>query len=49
VAFPVEEITIAGNLNQMLPQIEMVGNDLVLRGRVAAPTLKIARMTVAGH
>jgi len=49
VAFPVEEITIAGNLNQMLPQIEMVGNDLVLRGRIAAPTLKIARMTVAGH
>ena len=49
VAFPVEEITIAGNLNQMLRQIEMVGNDLVLRGRVAAPTLKIARMTVAGH
>ncbi|MBI3080377.1 MAG: TldD/PmbA family protein [candidate division NC10 bacterium] len=49
VAYPVEEITIAGNLNQMLRQIEMVGNDLVLRGRVAAPTLKIARMTVAGH
>ncbi|MCI0370103.1 MAG: TldD/PmbA family protein [candidate division NC10 bacterium] len=49
VAFPVEEITIAGNLTEMLRQIEMVGNDLVLRGRVAAPTLKIARMTVAGH
>ena len=49
VAYPVEEITIAGNLNQMLRQIEMVGNDLVPRGRVAAPTLKIARMTVAGH
>lgn len=49
VAFPVEEITIAGNLNQMLRQIEMVGSDLVLRGRVAAPTLKIARMTIAGH
>jgi PmbA protein len=49
IAYPVEEITIAGNLNQMLRQIEMVGNDLVLRGRVAAPTLKIARMTVAGH
>ncbi|MGH7361461.1 MAG: TldD/PmbA family protein, partial [Candidatus Methylomirabilales bacterium] len=49
VAYPVEEITIAGNLNHMLRQIEMVGNDLVPRGRVAAPTLKIARMTVAGH
>ena len=44
-----EEITIAGNLHAMLRQIEMVGDDLVLRGRFAAPTLKIARMTVAGH
>jgi PmbA protein len=49
VAYPVEEITIAGNLNEMLRQIEMVGHDLVLRGRFAAPTLKIGRMTVAGH
>ncbi|MBI4390964.1 MAG: TldD/PmbA family protein [candidate division NC10 bacterium] len=49
VAHPVEEITIAGNLKEMLRQIEMVGSDLVLRGRFAAPTIKIARMTVAGH
>ncbi|MBI3002615.1 MAG: TldD/PmbA family protein [candidate division NC10 bacterium] len=49
VAYPVEEITIAGNLKEMLRQIEMVGSDLILRGRFAAPTLKIARMTVAGH
>jgi hypothetical protein len=26
-----------------------VGNDLVLRDRTAAPTLKIARMVVAGN
>jgi PmbA protein len=49
LAYPVEEITIAGNLNEMLLNIEMVGNDLVFRGRVAAPTLKIARMTIAGN
>jgi len=49
VAFPVEEITIAGNLNQMLREIELVGNDLVLRGRIASPTLKIGRMMIAGH
>jgi PmbA protein len=48
LAYPVEEVTIAGNLKDMLRNIEMVGNDLELRGRVAAPTIKISRMTVAG-
>jgi PmbA protein len=45
---PVEEVTIAGNLKEMLQNIEMVGSDLELRGRIAAPTLKISQMTVAG-
>jgi PmbA protein len=48
LAYPVEEITIAGNLRQMLRDVEMVGNDLVFRGALASPTLKIGRMTVAG-
>jgi PmbA protein len=48
LAYPVEEFTIAGNLRDMLRDIEMVGNDLVRRNAVVAPTLKIARMTVAG-
>jgi len=48
LAYPVEEITIAGNLKDMLREIEMIGKDLEWRGSVAAPTLKIARMTVAG-
>ena len=49
LTYPVEEITIAGNLKEMLGNIEMVGNDLELRGRIAAPTIKISRMTVAGN
>jgi PmbA protein len=49
LTYPVEEITIAGNLHEILRNIEMVGNDLVLRGRTAAPTLKIGRMTIAGN
>ncbi len=49
LAYPVEEITIAGNLHEMLRHIEMVGNDLVFRGRTAAPTLKITRMMVGGN
>jgi PmbA protein len=48
LAYPVEELTIAGNLRDMLCDIEMVGNDLALRTAVAAPTLKLTRMTVAG-
>jgi PmbA protein len=48
LTFPVEEVTIAGNLKDMFQNIEMVGNDLEMRGRIAAPTLKISQMTVAG-
>lgn len=44
----VEEITIAGNILSMFENIEMVGNDLVFRSSVNAPTIKIARMMVAG-
>jgi len=48
LAYPVEEITIASTLPAMFRGIEMVGNDLVFRNAIAAPTLKIERMTVAG-
>ncbi len=47
-AFPVQEVTIAGNLGQMLKDIEMIGSDLEFRGAIAAPTLKIREMTVGG-
>jgi len=49
LAYPVEEITIAGNLKQMFADIELIGSDLVFRGRIASPTLKIAQMMVAGN
>jgi PmbA protein len=49
LAYPVEEITVAGNLKEMLLGIEMVGTDLSFRNSVVAPTLKIRRMTIAGH
>lgn len=49
LTYPVHEITVAGNLLQMFRDIEAVGNDLVLRHSVAAPTVKIARLTVAGN
>ena len=45
----VEEITIAGNLGDMLRDIDEVGSELLWLGSVAAPPLRIARMTVAGE
>src|SRR5438093_2119660 len=48
LAYPVEEITVAGNLLDMFRAVEGVGNDLVFRDRAAAPTLLIGRMVVAG-
>ncbi len=47
-AFPVEGITIAGNLVEMLSTIEAIGSDLAFRSSLSAPTVKIAQMTVAG-
>jgi PmbA protein len=49
LAYPVEEITIAGNLKRMFADIESLGNDLVFRGRIASPTIKLAEMTIAGN
>lgn len=44
----VEEVTVAGHLGTMLESVDAVGSDLAWLGSVAAPTLRIARMTVAG-
>jgi len=48
LTYPVHEITIAGNLRQMLQDITMVGNDVLFMGPVSSPTLKIQKMTVSG-
>ena len=44
----VEEVTVAGNLTEMLRNVTAIGNDLVFRGAVASPTIRIDGMTVAG-
>ncbi len=44
----VEEVTIAGNLAEMLLNVTAIGSDLVFRGAVASPTLRIDGMTIAG-
>lgn len=49
LAFPVSEVTVAGNLRRMLASIEAVGDDLEFRGSTASPTLLIGEMTVSGR
>jgi PmbA protein len=49
IAYPVEEITIAGNLRDMLRGIVAVGNDVDRRGSRHTGSVLVDRMTVAGH
>ncbi|MBI4743920.1 MAG: TldD/PmbA family protein [Actinobacteria bacterium] len=49
---PVAEVTIAGNLKELLFDIEMTGNDLrffPMGGNYGAPSVKISKMVVSGH
>jgi PmbA protein len=48
IAYPVSEITISGNLDEVLNGVEMVGSDLEFRGAICGPTIKVAEMLVAG-
>jgi PmbA protein len=49
LTFPVEEITVAGNLKDMWNNVSEIGSDLEWRGSVACPTLRIDGMTIAGE
>jgi PmbA protein len=49
ISHPVEEITIAGNLGDMLMNIDGLAAELTWRGRTACPALRIANMMVAGE
>jgi PmbA protein len=49
LTYPVEEVTVAGNLKDMLHNITEIGNNLEFRGSTACPTLRIDGMTIAGE
>ncbi len=49
IQYPVEEITIAGNLKDMYQNIATVGNDVDVRSNIIAPSILIDGMTVAGN
>jgi len=48
ISYPVEEITIAGNLKDMFQGIAAIGNDVIVRGSKQCGSVLINRMTVAG-
>jgi PmbA protein len=48
LAYPVEEITIAGNLKDMYRNISGIANDLNFRSASASPTIRVEGMTIAG-
>ena len=48
LAFPVSEVTISSNLDQMLRNIDAVASDLELKSATASPTLRVSQMTIAG-
>ncbi len=48
IQYPVQEITIAGNLKEMLRGVVAVGNDVLVRGSKQVGSILIDRMTIAG-
>ena len=49
ILYPVEEITIAGNLKDMFKNIIAVGNDVDYRGNVRTGSILVERMSIAGE
>jgi len=49
IAYPVEEITIAGNLKDMFRGIAGAGSDIVVRGSRSSGSVLVQNMTIAGE
>src|SRR3984957_3048436 len=49
LTYPVEEITVAGNLKDLFFNISEIANDLEFRGSMAAPTIRVDGLTVGGE
>ncbi len=48
LTFPVSEVTIAANFDEILKRIDLVADDLVFRSSTSAPTFRVSHMTLAG-
>ncbi|HEY8249350.1 MAG TPA: metalloprotease PmbA [Burkholderiales bacterium] len=49
IAFPVEEITIAGSLKEMFKQIAAIGSDVLVRSGRSSGSILVENMTIAGE
>lgn len=49
LTFPVQEVTVAGRLDEMLQALDAVGSDLTFRGSVASPTIRFAELAIGGR
>jgi PmbA protein len=49
IAFPVEEVTIAGNLREMFLGIADIGSDALTRGSRTCGSILVEQMTIAGN
>ncbi len=47
-AYPVREVTIAGNILDLMKKIEKVGRDIRFSGRIGSPSLLIKELSIAG-
>ena len=48
IAYPVHEITIAGNILDLLKHVDAVGSDLRFSGRIGSPSLRIRELSIGG-
>jgi PmbA protein len=48
LAYPVSEVTISLNVDELWKRLDAIGSDLDLRTSTAAPTIRVGKMTVAG-
>lgn len=46
---PVNQITVSGNLYELLYQVEELGNDVSIKGTVSSPSIKVRSLTIAGN
>jgi PmbA protein len=47
-AYPVREITIAGNILELMRYVDAVGGDLRFSGRIGSPSLRIKELSIGG-
>ena len=48
LTFPVSEVTIAANFDEILKRIDLVANDIEMRSSTVAPTFRVSHMMLAG-